>query len=222
MTSQILVAGATGRTGRHIVRKLIQAGSKPRALARVPIEAELLFGDAVETFEGDVRSIETLHNALTGIEVVISAVGTRSPVGDNCPRRVDYEGIANLVTAARQASVRRFVLISSIAVTHADHPLNQFGHVLDWKRKGEEVLENSGLVYTIIRPGGLKDTPGDQHRLRVDQGDRVMGTISREDVAEACLKALTFPAVQNCTFEIIETGRKGQPDWQMLYHALTC
>jgi uncharacterized protein YbjT (DUF2867 family) len=160
---------------------------------------------------GDVREPETLFPAMHGIGAVISAIGAQSPVGKNCPKRVDYEGVANLVNAACLQGVERFILISSIAVTHPEHPLNHFGRILEWKLKGEEALRESGLEYAIIRPGGLKDSPGGERMLVLSQGDDMLGMISRSDLAEICLQALQYPHKLNMTFEVIESDQEKQP-----------
>ncbi|MCB2213967.1 SDR family oxidoreductase [bacterium] len=220
MDNQILIAGATGRTGRLIARKCLDAGGRPHLLARDPVKARDLFGEDVVTFVGDVRQPETLTDAVAGCDTLISAIGSLSPVGPNCPRHVDFEGVANLVNAARAGGVERFVLISSIAVTHPEHPLNSFGRVLDWKRAGEQSLIDSGLNYTIIRPGGLKDTNGDLRGLLMDQGDRLVGSLSRADLAEACLQALHHPHSHRAIFELIENEHKGPPDWEALFSSL--
>jgi uncharacterized protein YbjT (DUF2867 family) len=102
-------------------------------------------------------------------------------------------------------------------VTHPDHPLNAFGQVLTWKLKGEDALRGSGLNYTIVCPGGLRDEPGGRYRLRFDQGDRMTGMISREDVAEICIQALDEPAARNLTFEVVQTGEEGPNDWKALF-----
>jgi len=151
--------------------KLIQRGLTPLLLARDAEMAQEHFGADIVCHKGDVRMFETLVPAMKDITTVISAVGTRAPVGKNCPWRVDYEGIANLVHAAKLQGVQRFILISSIAVTRLSHPMYHFGRILEWKYKGEETLRESRLTYTIVRPGGLKDIPGKRHRIKFFQGD---------------------------------------------------
>jgi len=221
MEHKILVGGATGRTGRIIIQKLIHLGFTPHALVREMTAAQELLGDRVVYHQGDVRDHDSLLQAMAGMDTVISAIGTQIPVGKNCPKRVDYQGIANLVDAACQHQVGRFILISSIAVTQHDHPLNRFGEILTWKLKGEARLRESGLDYAIVRPGGLKDTPGGLRKLVIDQGDRIMGTISRADVAETCLYALQYPQPLCTTFEVIETDQKGKTDWKNLFSTLS-
>ena len=220
MVQDILVAGATGRTGRIIVHKLSQQGFKPRVLVRDLSEAQALWGDAVSYYQGDVREVDTLLPATSGVKTLISAVGTSSPVGKNCPKRVDYEGIANLVTAASAGEVERFILISSIAVTHSNHPMNCFGGILEWKFKGEEVLRASQMDYGIIRPGGLKDTPGGERRLIFSQGDSLLGMLSRSDLAEICLQAVQYPQPLRVTFEVIEAEPEYSGQTQPQFAAL--
>jgi len=220
MIKDILIVGGTGRTGQIIVRNLTANGVHPHILVRDLSKAEALFGADVTYHIGDVRDYETLLKPMEGLEAVISAVGTCAPVGKNCPKRVDYEGVVNLVNAAQTQGVKRFVLISSIAVTHSEHPLNRFGRILDWKLKGEEALRQSGLDYAIVRPGGLKDTPGGNHALVFDQGDHILGTLSREDLADTCLQALDGLCKSPVTFEVVEADQKGHPDWAKLFAAL--
>lgn len=220
MDKNILVAGATGRTGRIIVSILLRMGIVPHVLVRDIPTAQKILGDSVTYHEGDVRAMEKLETQLKGIDTVISAIGTRTPVGKNCPKNVDYQGIANLVKAAQSNGVIRFILISSIAVTHPEHPLNCFGKVLDWKLKSEKVLRESGLNYTIIRPGGLLDIENRQRTLIFDQGDRLTGTVSRSAVAETCWNALQFPESECTTFEVIESEKHGAPEWAELFRSL--
>ncbi len=217
MNNPILVAGAAGETGRIIVRKLVARGCIPHVLVRDIAAAKKLLGKKPIYFQGDVREIETLLPALEEVKIVISVIGTRTPVGKNCPKRVDYEGIRNLVQAACQSGVQRFIHVSSIGVTHPDHPMNRFGHILSWKLKGETVLRKSNLTYTIVRPGGLKNTSGGQRIITVDQGDQVLGMLSRADLAEVCLQVLEHPQTRSTTFEVIETDQKGSTNWQSIF-----
>jgi uncharacterized protein YbjT (DUF2867 family) len=220
MVNNILVAGGTGRTGQIIVRDLIAHGYHPHLLVRDRDKATALFGEDVTLHQGDVRDFSTLLEPLAGVEVLISAIGSCSPVGKNCPKRVDYEGVANLVRAAQIQGVGHFILISSIAVTQPEHPLNRFGKILDWKRKGEETLQHSGLNYTIVRPGGLTDTPRGNCALIFSQGDQVLGTLSREDLAQICLQVLHGPTPSHVTFEAIEACKKQATDWSELFASL--
>ena len=209
MDKKYMIAGATGKTGRIIVQKLLDRGVRPRVLVRNHDLAKNLFRDQVDVYVGDVRQLETLQPAMEGVDIFISAIGTSTPVGKNCPKRVDYEGVANLVQAAKSSNVQRFILISSISVTHANHPMNCFGKILEWKLKGENALRESGLSYAIIRPGGLISDSGGQKLFVFDQGDKLLGTISRTALAETCLCAADYPKNLHMTFEVVESEEHG-------------
>lgn len=212
MTSPILVAGATGGIGQQVVGKLLALETEVRALTRDLERARGLFGErpCLELVAGDVRDPASLSAAVSGARAIICTVGAKAPAGDASPEKIDYEGVRNLVLTAQQAGVARFVLVSSISVTHPENPLNNFGRVLDWKLKGEEALRASGLNYTIIRPDWLSDEPGGKIAFRVGQGDRLSGgRISRSDVAAFCIAALDDISTYHTTFEV--TSGDGSP-----------
>ena len=153
----MLVVGATGRTGRLLVKKLSKRGYSVRALARDPAKAKILFGGIAPIYRGDLQKIETLTKPVRGVRAVVCAAGGVHFGGSEGPKYVDYLGVANLVEVVREFQVGHFVLISSVGVSKPFHSMNLFGKVLKWKRRGEEALRESGLSYTIIRPGGLLD-----------------------------------------------------------------
>jgi len=219
--SLALVAGATGGTGRALVRNLKAQGYAVRALVRDAAKAEVVLGDGIDYRVGDVRDINTLRSSMTGVDYVISAIGASQSDPENGPEAVDYGGVANLATAAKEAGVKHFVLISSAGATQEDHYLNKmFKNVLRWKFRGEEALRASGLTYTIVRPGGLVNIPGGDEGLVFAQGDTTSGRISREDVALICIKALQVPAARNRTFETYSTEQPGNNDWPTMFGAL--
>lgn len=209
----VLVAGATGGVGQFIVRQLVARGVAVRAFVRDAARARELFGPYVALAVGDLRAPGTIPAALESVTHVICATGTRTPAGENRPEVVDYRGVRDLVTAARDQEIAQFILISSIAVTRPDHWLNRFGNVLDWKLKGEDAVRESGVPYTIIRPGGLNDESGGQLAIVVDQGDTKQGRISRADVAAVAVAALDNPDVLNTTFEIINDEAPYAANW---------
>jgi uncharacterized protein YbjT (DUF2867 family) len=218
----VLVAGATGRTGRLVVRTLLEKGFHVRAFVRDVERANKLLGSKIDCVKGDVREIKSIKPALESVRYIISAIGA-GPGGDsrNGPEFVDYGGVKNLADAASAAKLDHFVLISSMGVTHEDHYLNKaFDNVLKWKLKGEQVLRSSGVSYTIVRPGGLTDENGGQHEILFKQGDKDGGLISRTDVARVCVAALEIPAARNKTFEVISGSNPPVKDWQTLFAGL--
>ena len=217
----VLVAGATGRTGRLVVSNLLEQGYPVRALVRDMERGHEILGDGVEFAEGDVRDIDSLRAAMQGAASLIITIGSSRKDPDNGPEFVDYGGVKNLAQAAADTAVQQVVLMSSAGVTHEDHVLNQmFDNILIWKSRGEDALRDCGVDYTIVRPGGLMETPGDETAVVFEQGDRSTGMISREDVALVCVAALKTPAARNKTFEVFGGEKQAPNDWTNLYSDL--
>lgn len=213
----VLVAGAAGATGRPLVSLLREQGYAVRALVRDPAKAGDL-GPGVEVVTGDVTDPATLGPAVKGATFVISTLGARSPKPPNNPEAVDYQGVVNLVNAAKAAGVRHFVLMSSIGAGNADPnvALNKmFGMVLMWKGKGEDYLRASGLTYTIVRPGGLQVCPAGKTGLQMAPGDvALQGIICRADVALVLADALTSKAADNKTIALVSDKAAPVDAWK--------
>jgi uncharacterized protein YbjT (DUF2867 family) len=219
--SLVLVAGATGGTGRAVVTNLQAQGYPVRAFVRDESKARTVLGDGIEYATGDVRQASSIASALDGVTYVISAIGSSRADASNNPEAVDYGGVKNLATVAAEAGIKQFVLVSSSGVTDEDHFLNKaFDNVLNWKYQGEEAVRSSGVPYTIVRPGGLVNIPGNQEAVIFAQGDTSGGRISREDVALICIAALQTPAAVNKTFETFSSEATGENDWGSLFGAL--
>ncbi|NEO89995.1 MAG: SDR family oxidoreductase [Moorea sp. SIO3G5] len=155
----------------------------------------------------------------------------------NSPEQVDSIGVRNLVAAAPK-NLKRFIFVSSCGVLRKDKPpysiLNSFG-VLDAKKKAEEIIINSRLPYTIIRPGRLIDGPftsydlntllkattGGKLGLVLGTGDTLLGQASRIDVASACVESITNSVTVGKVFELINRGpRPSVIDWPGLFSTL--
>lgn len=219
----VLVVGATGKTGKLIVPRLLEEGYQVKAFVRDATKARKELGRDIQLATGDVTIPATIEVAMDGVDLVISAVGAGAASGNNRPEKVDFEGVQNLAAAAVAANVQHFVLISSMGVTHEDHVLNRmFGKVLIYKAQGEQALRDSGVPYTIVRPGGLVNTPGGERRVVAIQGDPIMDSaqIPRADVAEVCVQALAQPAARNRTFEIYTEEGVAVSDWAAFFAPL--
>ncbi len=208
---RVLVAGATGQTGRRVVEQLLmQDGIKVRALVRDREKAISQIGNAAEMIVGDVLEPETLRAALADCQMLISATGAAPSLDPTGPYKVDYEGNKNLVDAAKDAGVEQFVMVSSLCVSKIFHPLNLFWGILYWKRQAEEYLKQSGVPYTIVRPGGLKNEDSTQPIVMSSADTLFDGSIPRQKVAQVCVEALSQPTAKNKVVEII-TSESASP-----------
>jgi uncharacterized protein YbjT (DUF2867 family) len=214
----VLVAGATGRTGRLVVERLQAHGIDFRIFVRSGEKAIGLFGPEIidRLVIGSVQNDQEVESAMQHIDAVICAIGgnVMNPEAPP-PSAIDRDGVIRLAASAKTAGVKHFVLISSLGVTHPEHPLNKFGRVLDMKLAGEDAVRRfyseQGCGFTILRPGGLVDGPAFRHKLIFDTSDRISGSIARGDVAEAAVLSLWHPKAENMTFELISAQAEEMP-----------
>jgi uncharacterized protein YbjT (DUF2867 family) len=200
----VAVIGATGRLGLEIVRALQHHGVAVRAIARDARKAAARLPRNTESAIADVRDAAAVEQALRGTRrVVFAASATAGGSGANTPRAVEYEGVRAVAHAARALGLDQVLLVSSAACTQSEHIHNLWGDILVWKYRSEQLLRSSGARYTILRPTGLRASPGGQRGIRFVQGDRIaLGEeISRADVASLCVALLSDPAGLSKTFE---------------------
>lgn len=200
----LAVSGASGKTGWRVVQEALQRGWHVRALIRpgssVPEGLE-----GAEVIRLDLQQREALHRALSGCDALVIATGARPSVDLTGPLRVDALGVRTQLAAARAVGLRRVVLVSSLCAGRWRHPLNLFGLILVWKRLGERWLQESGLQWTIVRPGGLSEREDsiDREGLRLSGADQQQSrSIPRRLVARLCLDALADPASEGRILEV--------------------
>lgn len=205
----VLVVGATGRTGRRIVARLVEQGVPVRALVRDEARARETLPEGIEIFVGDVRRGETLAEPVAGARAVVIAACSSAEPGNEA-EVVDYLGTCHLMEHAVPAGVQRILFLSTIYASRPEHYQDMEPTSLGWKARAEEVVRGSGVPYCIVRPGWLTDADGGDP-LAVFQGDTVEGRISRADLAGVCAELVFLPEAGGKTFEVIASpeGRAG-------------
>jgi uncharacterized protein YbjT (DUF2867 family) len=197
------VAGATGETGRRIVQELVARNIPVRALVRDLEKARSILPGDVDLVQGDVLKLETLSAALADSTVLLCATGAAPSFDPTGPYKVDYEGTKNLVDVAKAKGIEHFTFVSSLCTSKLFHPLNLFWLILVWKKQAEEYIQKSGLTYTIVRPGGLKNEDNSNPIVMKSADTMFDGSIPRQKVAQVCVESLFEPASQNKIVEII-------------------
>jgi uncharacterized protein YbjT (DUF2867 family) len=211
------VAGATGETGRRIVGELIGKGIPVRALVRNLATAREILPAEVELIEGDVLDPVSIATAIGDSTVILCATGAKPSLNPIGPYQVDYEGTKNLVNVAKSKGIEQFVFVSSLCVSRFFHPLNLFWLILWWKQQAEQYLVSSGLNYTIVRPGGLKNEDNSDPVV-VSKADTLFeGSIPRQKVARVCVESLISPSARNKVLEIVSTSTATTKSWEDLF-----
>ncbi|XRB01162.1 NAD(P)-bd_dom domain-containing protein [Pycnococcus provasolii] len=249
----VLVAGATGGVGQIVCARLLQQKNcKVKALVRDASRASEILGTdpSMEFVVADLRDANSLleSGATEGINAVISCLGTTAfPSArwkdDNGPENTDFVAVRNLVNATKKTApdLSRFVLVSSVGVERTNQMpfiiLNAFG-VLKYKKMGEDEVKNSGLPYTLLRPGRLTDGPytsydlntllkatsGTRRAVQVGVGDTLLPeATSRIIVAEAAVQCLTLPCTLGGAYELGSTEGEGPredpKEWTVLFES---
>ena len=197
------VAGAAGETGRRIVQELVARNIPVRALVRDVEKARGILPAGIELVEGDVLNLESVTAAVGDSTVLLCATGAKPSFDPTGPYKVDYEGTKNLVDAAKAKGIEHFVLVSSLCTSQFFHPLNLFWLILLWKKQAEEYIIKSGLTYTIVRPGGLKNEDNSNPIVMQSADTLFDGSIPRQKVAQVCVEALFEPEARNKIVEIV-------------------
>ncbi|TRU66154.1 MAG: SDR family oxidoreductase [Microcystis aeruginosa Ma_QC_Ch_20071001_M135] len=187
------VAGATGETGRRIVAQLVERQIPVRALVRNPEKAAEILPAGVEIVVGDVQQADKLEALIADCSVLLCATGARPSFNPTEPLLVDYLGTKNLIDAAKKKGIEQ----------------------------AEAYLINSGLTYTIVRPGGLKNEDN-LNAIKMSSADTLSeGNIPRTKVASVCVESLFYPAAKNKILEIIAPSDASNLDWPQLFQSVT-
>ena len=150
----ILITGATGYIGRHLVRRLVAQGERPRCLVRDKDRAKhILPADSVELIHGDTTKPDSLREAVQGVDMVVHAgfmTADRKESPGNSYYQTNVEGTAHLIQASEEARVKRIIEMSGLG-TRPDKP----GSYMQGRYLAEKMLKESHLAWTIIQPSVL-------------------------------------------------------------------
>lgn len=213
----VFLAGASRGVGREVAKCLMEQQMKVKALLRTEGARAELEAMGVMVVVGDALNFGDVERAMLAepIYAVVSTIGGLPKDG----ARADYLGNKNLIDVAVKAGVHKFILVSSIgsgnsAVALPPQALATLGSVLVEKEQAEKYLIESGLTYTIIRPGGLKSEPATGNGV-LTEDSRVAGTIHRADVADLVCRCLNSDRANNKILSAVDRQMMyGQPEFE--------
>ncbi|MFD2369230.1 complex I NDUFA9 subunit family protein [Brevibacillus sp. GCM10020057] len=206
---KVFVSGATGFVGKGILEKLREHGHHAVCLIRPGSEGKKQADIQTTDVTGDLFDRESLAKAMAGCDAVIHLVGIiREQPGKGITfERVHVEGTRNVVEAAKEAGIRRFVHMSALGARE-----NAPSAYHRTKYAAEQLVQASGIPHVIFRPSVIFG-PGDEFvnmladlvKLPVTPvlgtGSYLLQPVARETVADVFVQALTLPAATNRIFE---------------------
>jgi uncharacterized protein YbjT (DUF2867 family) len=219
---KILLAGATGYLGSHILKKLIAENRQATIIARHPDRLSLPDDSRhlIDVLTADLTRPQSIINCCDGIDTVISTVGITKPKDRSTYMEVDYQANLNLLREAQKSGVRKFIYISIFK----GEQLQQIA-ICKAKERFVAALKESGLEYCIIRPTGYFSDMAEIFKLAMKgrvylfrKGEAKINPISGEDLAEACVRAIdlhepeiniggpqtmTFTQISQTAFEVL-------------------
>ncbi|MDX6715434.1 MAG: hypothetical protein QOH30_1992 [Baekduia sp.] len=199
----IVIAGGHGKIAQHLERLLANAGHRVRGLIRNPDHAADLQAAGAEPVVADLEEldVDALAQLLGSADAIVFAAGAGPGSGPQRKWTVDYAGGVKLMEVARRNGIERYVIVSSMGADPEAEDDGGFGTYLRAKGQADQKLVESGLAYTIVRPGGLTDDPPTG---RVTAGPSVgRGQIPRADVAAVLATVLETPDAVGLTFAVI-------------------
>lgn len=187
---KVLIAGATGYLGSHIVTELKKKSYFIRTITRNSDKLKKRKLEIDEIFEAEITKPETLTNCCDGIDIVITTIGITKQKDGLTYMNVDYQANLNLLNEAIKSNVKKFIYVF---VANSDKMQNL--KIIQAKQLFVDKLTQSGLKYCIIKPNGFFADMGEFLEMAkkgsvyvFGKGDFKINPIHGEDLAKACVE----------------------------------
>jgi uncharacterized protein YbjT (DUF2867 family) len=211
--TRVAIIGAHGKVAQQLMRVLYDDGDDFIGVVRSGDHAEDVyrFGGEGVVLDIETADAEAIARAIADADAVVFAAGAGPGSGVDRKRTVDLQGALKSQRAAEIAGIPRFIQVSAVGVDEqvaADADETWAAYVAA-KRDADAALRDSGLDWTIVRPGTLTLDEG-TGLVTIDMA-RARGSVSREDVARVIAEALRTPATVHTQFELV-SGTTPIPD----------
>jgi uncharacterized protein YbjT (DUF2867 family) len=209
MAMEVAVVGGHGKIALRLLRLLSERGDRARGLIRNPDHAPDVEATGATAVGADVENLDAdaIARSIAGVDAVVFAAGAGPGSGPARKLTVDYGGAVKLIEAARLSDVPRYLIVSAMGVNHPENWSGDMRPYYEAKLDADREVADSGLDYTIVRPGGLTDDPGSG---LIDVAEELpvgrYGRIPRDDVAATLLACLDEPRTIRRAFDEVSGG----------------
>jgi uncharacterized protein YbjT (DUF2867 family) len=200
----VVIVGGHGKIGLRLEKLLAERGDSPRGIIRKTEQAADLEEIGVEPIVLDIENVDDISDALAGADAVVFAAGSGAGSGPARKRTVDYGGAVKLVQAALVQDIRRYLIVSAMGTNHPESWSDEMRPYYEAKAEADKIVMESGLDYTVVRPGGLTDDPGTGTVQVADQLDT--GQVTRDDVAAVIAECLVADNTIGKAFDLLNDG----------------
>ncbi|TYS90110.1 SDR family oxidoreductase [Rossellomorea aquimaris] len=204
----VAVVGANGQIGKQVIGLLKESSEHtPRAIVRKEEQARAFEQDGVQSSLVDLEgTVDEITHGLKGADAVVFTTGSGGKTGADKTLLIDLDGAVKTMEAAKQAGIDRFIMVSALQAHNRENWNESLKPYYVAKHFADRALEQSGLTYTIIRPGGLLKEAG---KGKVTAGENLSReSIPREDVAATIVASLDEERTFNKGFDLI-SGNDG-------------
>lgn len=204
----VAVVGANGQIGKQVIGLLKESNEHtPRAIVRKEEQASAFEQDGVQSSLVDLEgTVDEITHGLKGADAVVFTAGSGGKTGADKTLLIDLDGAVKTMEAAKQAGIDRFIMVSALQAHNRENWNESLKPYYVAKHFADRALEQSGLTYTIIRPGGLLNEAGTG---KVTAGENLSReSIPREDVAATIVASLDEERTFNKGFDLI-SGNDG-------------
>jgi uncharacterized protein YbjT (DUF2867 family) len=206
----VFEVGAAGGIGRRLAALLSARGDAVTGMHRAPAQASTVEATGATPVLGDLVAddVDVLAARMRGHDAVVFSAGAHG-TGMEATTAIDGEGLVKSATAAAEAGIRRFVLVSGFPDAGGSGMTKEFEHYMRVKRSADVHLAQTSLDWLIVRPGLLSDEPGDG---LVSAGPALeFGVARRDNVAAFIAELLRTPDLHREIFEVTD-GSTPVPD----------
>lgn len=195
--------GGHGKIAMRLLGLLASGGDRGRGVIRKAEQAADLEAAGAEPVLCDLEQGDDLRPHVGAADAIVFAAGAGPGSGPERKRTVDYGAAVKSIEAARELGVARFAIVSSIGTHDVEHATGPMRPYLEAKRDADDALKQSGLDWTIVKPGHLTDTPG-SGRVDVSRTFGRRASVPRDDVALVLVECLQAPNTIGVEFELFE------------------